>query len=206
MSHYAKSMFDLIERLSKLPGIGPKSAERIAFFLLKDSKENVFSLANAIVKMKQKSRFCKICSNLAEDEICSICRDAKRDKSIVCVVEHPKDIIAIEKAGGFNGLYHVLLGALSPLDGVVPQNLTIGQLINRIKAARLPDGQGEIKEVIIATNSNTDGEATALYLTKILKPLKIKVSRIAYGIPVGTNLEYADQATLQKALEGRKEI
>lgn len=199
MTHYSKSMLDLIEKLSKLPGIGPKSAERIAFFLLKDSKENVISLANAIVKMKQRSKFCKICSNLAEEDTCSICQDIKRDKSVVCVVEHPKDIVAIEKAGSFNGIYHVLLGALSPLDGVGPQNLTILQLVNRIKA-------GEIKEVIIATNSNTDGEATALYLNKILKSLKIKISRIAYGIPVGTNLEYADQATLQKALEGRKEI
>ncbi|MBM3252629.1 MAG: recombination protein RecR [Candidatus Omnitrophica bacterium] len=192
-------MEDLINELVKMPGIGPRTAERLAFYILKISKEQARALSDSILALKDKVVLCKNCFNLSEDETCRICKDPTRDASILCVVEESKDIIAIEKTQGYKGLYHVLLGVLSPLDGIGPDDLKIKELIPRIKSSI-------IKELIIATSSSTEGEATALYLTKLIKPLGVKLTRIAYGIPVGTNLDYTDQATLARALEGRTEL
>lgn len=196
---YTKSMGDLINELVKMPGIGPRTAERLAFYILKIPKEQARLLSYAIISLKDNITFCKNCFNLSEDETCRVCSDITRDTSLICVVEEPKDIIAIEKTNGYKGLYHVLLGALSPLDGIGPDELKIKELISRIRSTT-------INEIIIATSSNTEGEATALYLTKLIKPLGVKLTRIAYGIPVGSNLDYTDQATLAKALEGRTEL
>ena len=193
------SMNNLVREFSRMPGIGPKSAKRLAFFVLKQSKEDSKRLAESVLKLKETVRFCKLCNNLSDSELCDICANEKRDKSVLCVVEKPSDIISIEKMGEFTGLYHVLLGALSPLDGVGPEDLKIADLVKRIKTDR-------VKEVIIATDSNTEGETTALYLVKILKGLGAKLYRIGYGMPVGADLEYADQATLYKAFEGKREI
>ncbi len=199
MAEYAKSLNKLIEEFTKLPGIGPKSAERMALHILKGSLEQAKALAYAVVKAKQSLSYCKVCNNLTEAEVCSVCQDLRRDKNTICVVEEPKDVLAIEKSGAYQGVYHVLLGAISPLDGVNPENLKIVELINRIK-------QNAAKEIIIATDSDAEGEATALYLSHLIKPLRIRTTRIACGIPAGGNLEYADQATLGKALQGRQEI
>lgn len=200
MSAYTKSMQLLINELKKLPGIGSKTAERLALYLImKSSVEDSKALAYAVLNAREKTKFCKICFNLSEEDICHICKDATRDNSIICVIEKPLDVTAIEKVATFKGLYHVLGGSLSPLDGIGPDDLKIKELINRIKEAT-------IKEVIIATNSDMEGEATALYLVSLLKPLGVKISRIAYGIPVGTNLEYTDQASLIKALDGRRQL
>lgn len=199
MARYTKSMETLIEEFAKMPGIGPKTAERLAFYILKAPREDVAFLASAIMKVKQSIGFCKVCNNLSEGPTCQICQDPRRDKSTVCVVEEPNDVIALEKAGGYKGVYHVLLGALSPLEGVGPEDLKIKELLSRIKSQK-------IKEIIIATDSDTEGEATALYLTRVIKPLGVKMTRIAYGIPVGSSLQYADQATLARAMEGRYEI
>lgn len=193
------SMRALIAEFSKMPGIGPKSAQRLAFFILRRPAEEAKKLSDAIVKLKNSVKFCKVCNNLSDGELCDICGNDARDRTRLCVVEKPNDVISIEKMGQFNGVYHVLLGALSPLDGIGPRDLKIEELVKRIRKKK-------IKEVIIATNSNTEGEATALYLIKLLKPLGAKVYRIAHGIPVGANLEYADQATLYKAFEGKREI
>ena len=193
------SMRSLIAEFSKMPGIGPKSAQRLAFFILTKPPEEAKKLSDAITKLKNTVKFCKSCNNLSDTDICSICGNETRDKSILCVVEKPSDVISIEKMGEYNGLYHVLLGALSPLDGVGPKDLKIEELVRRIRKEK-------IKEVIIATDSNTEGEATALYLIKLLKPLGTKLYRIAYGMPVGSSLEYADQATLYKAFEGKREV
>jgi len=189
----------LIEEFSKMPGVGAKSAERLAFYILKTSKSDAINLASAILKVKETTRFCSICNNISEGPVCGICQDLNRDKSIVCVVESPNDIIALEKAGGHKGIYHVLMGALSPLDGIGPSDIRIKELLDKAKA-------GGVREIIIATNSDTDGEATALYLVGVLKPLTVKVTRIAHGVPVGSNLEYLDHATLAKAMEGRRAI
>lgn len=199
MASYAKSLDKLIEEFSKLPGIGPKSAERLAMHVLKKPLEEAKSLAFAIVKAKQSLKYCKSCNNLTEVETCSICQDHRRDKGTICVVEEPRDVLAIEKSGAYRGVYHVLLGALSPLDGVEPEDLKIGELVSRIK-------KDSAKEVIIATDSDAEGETTALYLSQLIKPLGVKATRIACGIPAGGNLEYADQVTLSKALEGRQEV
>lgn len=182
-----------------MPGIGPKSAERIAMHILKASAEEAKSLAYAIVKAKQSLRYCRICNNLTEKETCTICEDMQRDKRTICVVEEPKDVLAIEKSGAYQGVYHVLLGAISPLDGIRPEDLKLGSLLNRLK-------KDSVNEIIIATNSDAEGEATALYLAKLIKPLGLKITRIACGIPAGGNLEYADQATLGKAMQGRQEV
>lgn len=194
-----ESLVELIECLKKLPGVGPKSAQRLAFFILKAPKEYARSLVDSIQKVKQTVTFCKVCNTLSEEELCVICKDSSRDRSIICVVERPNDVIAIEKMGGFKGLYHVLLGALSPLEGIGPQDLRISGLFDRIRK-ELP------REVIIATDPDTEGETTALFLSKQIKGIdeNIKVTRLAYGVPVGGDLEYADQATLMKALEGRR--
>ncbi|MBU4377188.1 MAG: recombination mediator RecR [Candidatus Omnitrophica bacterium] len=196
---YARSIQSLIKEFSKMPGIGTKTAERLAFYILKLSMEDAQRLADSILKVKSTIRFCKACNNLSEGEICLICQDGGRDKGIICVVEEPNDVSAIEKAGKFNGVYHVLLGRLSPLDGVGPESLKINELVERVK-------KDKVKEVIVATNSDTEGETTALYIAKTLKPYRVKITRLAHGIPVGSDLKYADQATLMKAIEGRLEI
>ena len=196
---YARSIQALIKEFSRMPGIGTKTAERLAFYILKLSHEEAERLADSILKVKSTIRFCKVCNNLSEGDTCLICQDGSRDKSIICVAEEPNDVSAMEKAGKFNGVYHVLLGRLSPLDGIGPESLKIKELIERVK-------KDKIREVLIATNSDTEGETTALYIAKILRPCKVKMTRLAYGIPVGSDLKYADQATLMKAIEGRLEI
>jgi len=189
----------LIEEFSKMPGIGPKSAQRLAFYILRSSKNEAEALSKAIIKVKDSVRFCKVCNNLSDEDLCEICKSHSRNKSILCVVEEPNDIITIERARNFDGVYHVLLGSLSPLDGIGPSDLKIKELLERVK-------KDKFKEIIIATDFNTEGEATALYLFKVLKNSGAKLSRVAYGIPVGSDLEYADQATIIKAFEGRREV
>lgn len=199
MSGFPSSMKMLIGEFSKMPGIGPKSAQRLAFYILRASKNDAEALARAIGKVKDSVRFCKVCNNLSDEEICDICKSSSRDRSTLCVVEEPNDIVAIERTKEFNGLYHVLLGSLSPLDGIGPSDLKIKELIERVKKEKF-------REIIIATDFNTEGEATALYLVKQLKGLSSKLTRVAYGIPVGSDIEYADQATILKAFEGRREF
>lgn len=190
---------DLIRELTRLPGIGRKSAQRLAFFIMGMPDEDALAMAQAIIRLKEKARFCKHCFNITEHEVCSICSDPRRNHEKICVVEEPSNLIVIENARIYNGLYHVLLGALSPIDGISPDRLTIGSLIERIKG-------GLVSEVIIATNPNTRGETTAQYISRELKPLGVKVSRIAYGLPMGGDIEFADEVTLAKSLEGRKEM
>jgi len=199
MAAYTKSMQELIGHFKKMPGIGAKTAERMAFYILKSPKDEMMRFSSAINRVKESVKFCKKCGNLSETEFCQICSDVRRDKGVVCVVEEPKDLILIEKSGQFRGTYHVLFGVISPLDGIGPEDLRIKELLERVK-------QDKVKEVIFATNSNAEGETTALYLSKELKSFKVKTSRIAYGIPVGENLDYIDQATLIKALEGRRSM
>ena len=199
MSNYTDSIEKLIERLIRLPGIGRRSAERIVGYILDTSREEVKGLAEAILRTKENVRLCRICHNLSESELCKICQDARRQKDIVCIVEKPSDVTAIEKAGGYQGVYHVLLGSIAPLEGKGPGDLKIESLMVRLK-------QNSIKEVIIATDADTEGETTSLYLTKLIKPLGIKLTRIGLGIPMGSNLEYADPSTLSKSLESRREI
>ncbi len=199
MSTYTQSIEKLIEKLSRFPGIGRRSAERIVGYIMGAPREEVQSLADTIMTVKNTVRFCALCHNLSEEERCGICQDAQRSHDIVCVVEKPSDVTAIEKGGQFNGVYHVLMGALSPLEGKGPGDLKIDELCTRIS-------RDHIKEVIIATDADADGETTALYLTKLLKPLGVKLTRIGVGIPMGSNLEYADSATLSAALEARREI
>jgi recombination protein RecR len=190
---------DLIDALRRLPGIGYKSAQRLAFHLLKAPAEEAHGLADAIVAAKQKVAICKTCFNVSEGEQCNFCRDSKRDATIVCVVEEPGDIIAVERTQEFRGQYHVLGGHISPMDGIGPDDLRIRELLQRV-------GKGEIKEVIICTNPTVEGEATAIYLAGLIRPLDVRVTRIASGLPVGGDLEYADEVTLGRALEGRRDI
>lgn len=190
---------DLIRELTRLPGIGRKSAQRLAFFIMGMPDEEALAMAQAIIRLKEKARFCVHCFNITENEVCSICSDPRRNHEKICVVEEPSNLIVIENARIYGGLYHVLLGALSPIDGITPDRLTIGKLIQRIKG-------GAVSEVIIATNPNTRGETTAQYLSQELKPLGVKVSRIAYGLPMGGDIEFADEVTLSKSIEGRKEM
>ncbi len=199
MSTYTDSIERLINALIKLPGIGRRSAERIVGYILSASKEEVTALTEAINKVKESVRFCRICNNLSEQELCKICQDDRRHKDIVCIVEKPSDVTAIEKAGSFSGVYHVLLGSISPLEGKGPGDLKIDGLIQRIK-------QDNIKEIIIATDTDTEGETTALYIAKLIKPLGVSLSRIGMGLPVGSSLEYADSTTLSKSLESRRPI
>lgn len=199
MKGLPESMRVLITELSKMPGIGPKSAQRLAFFILKRPKEDAKKLSDAITRLKESVKFCKTCNNLSDRDTCDICANETRQKDVLCVVEKPSDVISIEKMGEFKGLYHVLLGTLSPLDGIGPKDLKIEELLKRIKKEK-------IKEIIIATDSNTEGEATALYLISVIKPLGVILYRIAYGMPVGANIEYADQATLYRAFEGKREV
>lgn len=199
MSGFPVSMRSLVEELSKMPGIGPKSAQRLAFYILRSSKEDAHALSQAILKVKDSVRFCKACNNLSDEETCEICKSPSRDRSLLCVVEEPNDIITIERAGDFNGIYHVLLGSLSPLDGIGPSDLKIKELLDRVKTEKF-------REIVIATDFNTEGEATSLYLVRVLKASGAIITRVAYGIPVGGDLQYADQATIIKAFEGRREV
>ncbi|MDD3088168.1 MAG: recombination mediator RecR [Candidatus Omnitrophica bacterium] len=199
MANYTESIEKLIEGLIKLPGIGRRSAERVVSYILGAPKEEVKNLAEGIIKVKESVRFCALCHNLSEEDLCKICQDQRRQKDVICIVEKPSDVTAIEKSGSFTGVYHVLLGAISPLEGKGPGDLKIDTLLARIK-------QASIKEIIIATDADTEGETTALYLTKVIKPLGVRLSRIGLGLPVGSNLEYADSTTLSKSLEARRAI
>ncbi|TYQ14690.1 UNVERIFIED_CONTAM: DNA replication and repair protein RecR [Acetivibrio alkalicellulosi] len=199
MSFYAIPIARLIEEFEKLPGIGHKTAQRLAFHVLNMPKEKAERLASAIIDAKSKIKYCSICGNLTDLECCTLCSSTNRDSSTICVVEDPKDVAAMERIKEFKGFYHVLHGAISPMEGIGPEDIKIKELLERIK-------DGDVKEVIIATNPNIEGEATAMYISKLLKPLGIKTTRIAHGIPVGGDLEYADEVTLSKALEGRREI
>ncbi len=194
-----KPLARLYEQLRKLPGIGSKSALRLAYHVLDMPAEDVQELADALVKAKEQIHLCSCCFNLSDKDLCEICGDEDRDKSLVCVVEEPQDVAAMEKTKGFKGLYHVLHGVLSPLDGIGPDRLKIKELVMRLQ-------KGVIKEVIVATNSDVEGEATAAYLAQLIKPLGVKVTRIAHGLPVGGDLEYADEVTLYKALENRRDM
>jgi recombination protein RecR len=189
----------LIEQFERLPGIGHKSAQRLAYYVLGLPKESAQSFADAITDAHDKIHYCKICCNLTDQELCPVCRNDSRDKSMICVVEDPRDVIALERTQEFNATYHVLHGAISPLGGIGPDQLTIKELLARIN-------NDVVKEVIMATNPTVEGEATAMYISRLLKPFGIKVTRLAYGIPVGGDLEYADEVTLSRAIEGRSEI
>ena len=187
----------LIEELARLPGIGPKTAQRLTFFLLRQPKESVLRLSEALVHMKERTTLCSVCLNLTDVDPCPICRDERRDASIICVIEEPLDILAIERSREYRGKYHVLHGSISPMEGVGPDDLKITELLRRL-------GDGAVEEVILATNPNVEGEATAAYLARLLRPLGVKISRIARGLPAGADLEYADDVTLASALEGRR--
>ena len=190
----------LIEEFHRLPGVGPKTAQRLTFFLLRAPKEQAQSLAEALVQLKDRIVTCSICANIAEENPCAICRDEGRDRSIVCVVEEPLDVLALERTREYHGLYHVLHGAISPVEGIGPEDLRIQELLNRLH------GDSAVKEIVLATNPNLEGEATAMYLERLIKPLGIKLTRLARGLPVGGDLEYADEVTLTRALEGRREV
>lgn len=196
---FPRPMTNLIEEFCKMPGIGSRSAQRLAFHILKSPQSDVDALVKNLSEIKGNITFCTECSNLSEHEVCSVCSDSSRDKSRICVVEGPSGIIAMEKSGAYHGLYHVLLGQLSPIDGVGPEDLKIKDLIKRAR-------KDSVEEIVIATDFTTEGETTALYLMEVLKPLKIKVSRLARGVPVGASLEYADVATLQRAFEDRRGV
>jgi recombination protein RecR len=198
-SVYTPVVQTLIDELGRLPGIGPKSAQRLAFHLLKVSSEDARRLADAILEAKAKVRFCERCFNVADAELCQICRDDRRESGVICVVEESRDIVAIERTGEFRGRYHVLLGAINPLEGVGPEHLKIRELLTRLD----PES---VSEVIVCTNPNTEGEVTAMYLARLLKPLGVRITRIASGLPVGGDLEYADELTLGRAIEGRREL
>jgi recombination protein RecR len=189
----------LVEQFARLPGIGPKTAQRLTFYLLRTSEQVSLELADAIRHMKQAVKFCSICLNITDIEPCAICRDDRRDRSMICVVEEPLDIVAVERTRGYKGLYHVLHGALSPVDGIGPEDLKITELLARLRS-------GEVQELILATNPNVEGETTAIYLTRLLRPLGVRVTQIARGLPVGGDLEYADEVTLARAMEGRRDM
>lgn len=199
MANYVAPVARLIEELSKLPGIGKKTAQRLAFHILNTKEDEAVNLAEAIINAKRKTKYCSICSNITDIDPCYICSSHKRDKSIICVVEDPRDVAAMERTKEYNGLYHVLHGAISPMEGIGPEDIKIKELLTRIQS-------NDIKEIILATNPTIEGEATSMYISKLVKPMGIKVTRIAHGIPVGGDLEYADEVTLSKALEGRREL
>jgi len=199
MAFYAPPIARLLEELERLPGIGPKSAQRLAYHILRSEPEAADRLASAITEVKRSIRFCDRCFNFAESERCDICADPTRDASSICVVEEPRDVVAVERTGEFRGTYHVLQGAISPIDGVGPEQLRVRELIDRL-------GQESVSEVILATDPDIEGETTALYISRLVKPLGIRVTRIASGLPVGGDLEYADEVTLGRALEARHEM
>ncbi len=197
MRFFTAPVENLIEQFQKLPGIGRKTAQRLAFFVLSLPEAEAEGFANAVINAKKTVKFCSVCQNLTDAEICGICSDEARDKTTVCVVSDPKDVAAIEKTREYNGLYHVLHGCISPMNGIGPDDVRIKELITRV-------AKGEIREVIMATNPDTEGEATAMYICRLLKPFDVKTSRLAYGIPVGGHLEFADEMTLTRAIEGRR--
>jgi recombination protein RecR len=199
MDYYASPIANLIEQLSKLPGIGRKTAQRLAFYILEMEPLEAEKLAVSIKEAREKVHYCKVCCNLTDGELCNICVDDKRDRSTICVVEGAKDVVAMEKTKEYKGLYHVLHGVISPLENIGPNEIRLKELLNRLK-------DDKVKEVILATNPTVEGEATALYIAKLLKPLGVKTTRIAYGIPVGGDLEYYDEVTLSKAMENRREL
>ena len=199
MAFFPTSLENLIDKFASLPGVGKKSAQRLAFHMLSLSNQEAEAFADAITYAKHSVRFCRVCQNFTEDEICGICASDRRDHSVICVVSEPRDVLSIERGHEYNGTYHVLHGALSPMLHIGPEDIKIKELLTRV-------AEGDVEEVIMATNPDTEGEATALYLSRLLKPFHIKVSRLAYGIPVGSNLEFADDATLNRALEGRPEM
>jgi recombination protein RecR len=199
MAYYPEPVARLIEALTLLPGIGPKTAQRLAFFLLKRPAAEVAALAESLSQLKALIVHCSVCFNVTQDDPCRICQDPRRDARALCVVEEPNDLLALERTGGFRGRYHVLLGALSPLDGIGPEDLKVRELLARLERA-------PVEEIILATNPSVEGEATAIYLAKLLKPLSVRITRIARGLPVGGDLEYADEVTLAKALEGRRDM
>lgn len=201
MSFFPASLENLIDKFASLPGIGRKSAQRLAFHVLSLPEGEAESFANAILDAKNSVCTCRICHNLTENEICSVCASDRRDRSTVCVVSEPRDVLSIERSREYNGLYHVLHGVLSPIGRIGPDDLTIAELVKRVA-----DEDSEIKEIIMATNPDTEGDATAMYISRLLKPFDVKVTRLAYGIPVGSNLEFADDATLLRAIEGRIEM
>jgi len=196
MIHTAESIEQLAEHFAQLPGIGRKTAHRLALYILRMNREEVEAIADALVRVKERVRYCSVCSNITESDPCSICSNSRRDRNSICVVEEPQDVHAIEKTNEFKGLYHVLGGALSPLDGIGPDDLRIKELVTRVS-------NGRLEEVILALNPNVEGEATTLYVSKLLKPFGVKVTRIARGLPVGSDLEFADEVTLSRAFEGR---
>ncbi len=199
MTKVAEPINQLIRRLARFPGVGEKTASRLALYILRCSKEEAVDLAKSIINVKEKITLCPICYNLTDQNPCRICKDEKREKEVVCIVEEPGDLMALEGSGEFRGGYHVLHGVISPLDGVNPDDIRIKELMERLKG-------DQIKEVIIATNPTTNGNATALYLSKLIKPLGVKVTRIAQGIPIGGDIEYTDEVTLKKALQGRRDF
>lgn len=199
MGYHVTPLDRLIDKFERLPGIGRKTAQRLAFYVLNMSKEDAGDFAKSILDAKEKIHYCRCCQNLTDEELCPICKSDKRDKSTICVVEDPRDVIALERTREFHALYHVLHGTISPMEGIGPDDLKIKELLARIQG-------GGVDEVIMATNPTVEGEATAMYVSKLLKPLGVKVTRLAYGIPVGGDLEYADEVTLLRALEGRSEI
>lgn len=196
MAYHVAPLARLVEQFERLPGIGHKTAQRLAFYILNLPDEEAKAFAGAITKAKETIHYCKVCQNLTDSETCSLCTDMRRDRSVICVVEDPRDVIAIERTHEFDGLYHVLHGTISPVDGIGPDQIRIKELLSRL-------GDDTVEEVIMATNPTVEGEATAMYISRLLKPLGIKVTRLAYGIPVGGDLEYADEVTLSRALEGR---
>lgn len=199
MRQYPRPLAKLINELSKLPGIGTKSAQRLAFHILSLDDSEAEQLADAITTAKSEMKYCSVCGNLTDEDPCAICSDSSRRDDVICVVESPRDVMAMERIKEFNGLYHVLHGVISPMEGIGPEDINLKSLVQRLQ-------QGDVKELIIATNPNIEGEATAMYIARLIKPAGIKVTRIAHGIPVGGDLEYADEVTLLKSLEGRREL
>lgn len=197
--NYPAGVARLIQELTRLPGIGPRTAQRLAFFLLEQPVEGVRALADAMVRARENTRHCSVCCNLTEEDPCAVCSDGRRDPSLLCVVERPADVLALERTGDFHGRYHVLHGAISPLDGVGPEDIQVAALVRRLR-------DGACRELILATNPSVEGEATAMYIAQLVRPLGLKVTRLASGIPAGADLEYADQLTLTRALEGRREL
>ncbi len=204
---FASPIARLIQQLGKLPGIGEKTAARLAFHILRASPEDAAALAAAITEVRQKIRFCSLCCDLTEADPCGVCRDARRDAGLVCVVAQPQDVLAIERAGGYHGRYHVLHGVLSPLDGIGPDDLRVTELVRRCgQSPSEAGGEGGVREAILATSPSVEGEATAVYLSKLLRPLGVRTTRIATGVPIGGELEYADQLTLARAIDGRRDM
>ncbi len=199
MDYYVSPLQNLIDEFRKLPGIGNKTAQRLAYHVLNLPKEKALRFAEAICEAKEKITYCKVCQNFSDTDLCSVCANPARDKSVICVVENPRDVIQMEKTNEFKGTYHILHGAISPMDNIGPEDIRIKELVTRISG-------GEVREVIMATNRNLEGETTAMYISKLLKPFGIKVTRIAHGVPVGGELEYADEVTLARALQGRVEL